>query len=244
MIHLDFNDGFTRMEKALIAFGGKQLPFATAQALNDSARAARDAVNKAMPSVFDRPTPFTDNAAVAPKELAATKDRLAATVTLRPIQGKYLALEEAGGARDPGANTRKPAKALVLPGKLDLDQYGNLSSGTLRSLKGQVASQARQVRRLKVATSKAAKRGEAPPARLDQTGTVAFLPAGARGNLAGVGGYFRRLAGHKLTRLTAFEASTHYTARMGYHDRVAAVVRATWPLAMIKRLREAIATAR
>ena len=107
--------GLTRMERALTLLAREQVPFATAQALNDCTRAASVAINKAMPEIFDRPTPFTERAAVAPRDLAATKERLASIVTLRPVQAKYLLHEEIGGVRTPAENTRKSAQALLLP---------------------------------------------------------------------------------------------------------------------------------
>ncbi|MDT7953502.1 MAG: hypothetical protein RQ966_18525, partial [Acetobacteraceae bacterium] len=196
-------------------------------------RAARDEVNRAMPEIFDRPTAFTRNAVVAPRELAATKDRLEAIVTLRPIQAKYLLHEEIGGTRTPAENTRKPGAALVLPGKtLPLDAFGNIPSGALRQLKRDAAANRR------------ARRKRAAATRIDETNTVVYLPAGAPGNQAGIGGFFRRLAGHALTRLTAFAAEEHYTPRFGYHARVERAARAAWPAAIRQRLAEAIATAR
>ena len=236
MIELSLKTGFSRMERALQTLARDQVPFAAARSLNDVARSASVRVNAGMATVFDRPTAFTDRAAVAPISLAAQKDRLSAVVTLRPIQARYLLREEIGGTRSPADNTRRPdATALVLPGRgLALDAHGNIPAGTLRRLK-QEAKPAGQRRR----KAKALKAGIAIPAE-----TVVFLPATARA-ANNVGGYFRRLAGHRLTRLTGFEAQTHYTTpRLGYRDRVAAVARSEWTSAFRRRLLEAMRTAR
>ena len=245
MIAFDVDtSGLTKMEQALGLLAEKQLGFAMAQALNDCTRAASVDVNKSMASVFDRPTRFTENAAVAPRSLAATRDSLVATVTLRDIQAKYLTPEEQGGTRTPADNTRKPGQALVLPGKgLDLDSYGNIPNGTLRRLRAQAKAE-RRARRKRAALSRKQAEDQAKPPPVNDADTIVFLPAGAPGNKAGIGGYFRRVAGHGLQRLTAFEAETHYHARMGYHARVQHVFAATWSAALVRRLHDALASAR
>lgn len=198
----------------------RQLPYATTQALNDTARLARDRVNAAMDEMFDRPTPFTRRAAVAPRELTATKTSLTAAVTLRPVQAKYLELQELGGARSPANNTRKAARALVLPAPAQgLDSYGNIPAGTLRKLRQ---------RRAQGGTHDAG---------------IAYLPAGARGNKGGIGGYFMRHAGG-LVRLISFLSTASYKPRLGFNDRVMAVAEAEFPKRLAARLSAAIRTAR
>lgn len=234
MIELSLKTDFGWIERALQRVASDQIPFAASRAINDCTRAARDAINRRAGETFDRPTPFTQRAVVAPRELAATKQRLVGTVTVRPVQAKYLLHEEIGGTRQPGEGTRKPGAAIVLPGRgLLLDQYGNIPAGTLRRLK-QEATPARKGRRGRKAVAASA----APE------GKVVFLARGVAANKAGIGGYFRRLAGHKLTRLTIWEAQTHYAPRMHYREHVRAVAVATWPAAFRARLAEAIATAR
>lgn len=235
---------FSRMERALLAVAdGKQVRYAAAQALNDCTRAASVAVNQAMPAVFDRPTRFTERAAVAPRDLAATPDHLTSVVTLRPIQAKYLTHEEIGGTRTPAEATRKPGQALLLPGKtLPLDAYGNIPVGAIARLQQQATANQRARRR--AASIAAFKGAKAARATVNDDNTVVFLARDLPGNRAGIGGFFRRLAGHKLTRLTTFEAATHYTPRMHYHEQVVQAVRATWPTAMRRRLYAALASAR
>lgn len=239
MIEVSLKDGFSRMERALARVSG-QLPYATARSLNDVARAAQADVNGAMPRVFDRPTKFTDRAAVAPRALAAEKDNLAATVTLRPIQAKYLLREEVGGTRTPADNTRRPgAQAIVLPGRgLLLDGHGNIPTGTLRQLRQDA----------KPASQRRARKGKAvaqpvPPAINGDAKSIVFLPRGALA-ARGISGYFARLTGGRLRRLTAFEPTTQYHARMGYHARVQAVAAAQWVATFRRRLLEAVTTAR
>jgi len=230
MIELSLRTDFSRMERALQVVASRQIPFAAARALNDIARSSGNSINAHMGEIFDRPTPFTSRAVIAPRALAASREHLVATVTVRPIQQKYLLHEEIGGTREPAENTRKQATALVLPGRgLLLDQFGNIPRGTLKTL----GRQAKPSRRSKKAA-----------AAVSSSQSVAYLPANAPGNKAQIGGFFQRREGHGLTRLTLFETTTHYTPRMHYRDRVAQVARAEWPAAFRRRLAEAIATAR
>lgn len=105
----------------------RQLPFVTAVALTSVVKLAQVAEQRALPSVFDRPTPFTERGiAVRP----ATKSVPSAAVYVRPIQAAYLHLEETGG-------TRQPAKrAIVMPAAARTNVYGNLPRNALSRLKG------------------------------------------------------------------------------------------------------------
>ena len=229
MIELSIDDAdLTRMERALVTLHRDQMPFAISRALNDCAKAAVLDVNTAMAEVFDRPTPFTSRAAIAPRGLAATKSSLSAGVTLRPVQAEYLRLEETGGTRAPTASSR-----ILLPGKsLPLNQFGNIPKSALRAFFLQAQASAGKARR---------SQGKA----VDPTAaSIAFLRAGDKGNKAKVSGLFRRLPGRHLARLTAFKKETSYKERLGYHARVEASVRAHWPAAILARLHEAIRSAR
>ena len=231
VIELSIDDaGLLRCERALTLLYRDQLPFAMSRALNDCARAATQTVNRGMATTFDRPTKFTERAAVAPRELAATKTSLVATVTLHPIQAQYLQLEETGGTRTGAMNTGKASKTVLLPGAtLPLNEFVNIPRGTLAKLNAMARKATKKAKRKAAVAS-------APG--------VFFMPSSAPGNKAGVAGWFRRLPNHGLARLTAFEKSTNYHARMGYHLIVEASVRLQWPHSMAARLHEAISTAR
>lgn len=108
-------------------FQRTQLPYATARALTETARAVQKAVTSELPSIFDRPTPFTMRGlAIKP----ARKADLTAEVFVKDIQARYLKLEETGGTRTP------PKTALVVPVGIPLNQYGNIPRGALQRLKG------------------------------------------------------------------------------------------------------------
>lgn len=242
MIELSLKADFTRMERALQVMARDQVPFAAARSLNDVARSASVRVNAGMDTVFDNPTSFTDRAAVAPISLAAQKDRLAAVVTLRPIQARYLLREEVGGTRVPAENTRKPdARALVLPGRgLKLDSHGNIPRGAVQRLQGLLQARSNAEISGRHAAKKAAgKRVKSVPKR-DRG--VFYV---GRGNPRLQGGFWQRLPGHRLRSLILFEPETDYpTKRLGYHACVQAVATAEWTSAFRKRLDEAMRSAR
>lgn len=233
---------FTRLERSLMALAGKQTKFAASQALNDCARAARDGINKSMPQIFDRPTRFTERAIVAPRELAATPDRLAAMITARPIQAQYLRHEEIGGTRTAGENTRKPGQALTLPGPaLKLDRFGNIPNGTVARMKQQLERVAARRTKLRHAAA-AESAGKLVRTVASADRGVFYVPReAARPNLPG--GFWGRLPGHRITHLIPFAGEAHYQPRMHYGKAFETTVRNAWPSAMMKRLLAAIATA-
>jgi hypothetical protein len=230
--------GFSRMERALLHVARQQIPYAAARALNDVARTAQAHVNATEGSTFDRPTPFTSRAVVAPLSLAAQPGHLTATVTVRDIQAKYLLHEEIGGTRTSDENTLRPGGAIVLPGRgLLLDRFGGTPKGTVAKLAAQ-AEAARQERQ--AARSKRKQRRSDAVKRGDRG--VFYVPRAGHGKLTG--GFYQRLPGHRLAQLIAFGSETHYRPRMHYRARLTESAAATWPAAFRRRLVEAAATAR
>ena len=240
MIELSIRSDLSRMEQSLLRIAGRQIPFAASAALNDVARGARDVVNAAMPRTFDRPNPFTQRAVVAPKDLAATKDKWAATVTLQPIQAKYLLHEEIGGTRSPAENTLKPANALLLPrAGLALDRFGGIPRATVAKLKAQLN---------KAAGKQTAKRHALKRKNHKRIKKVANRDRGVfyvgTGHPRLAGGFWQRLPGHRIQQLIGFAKETHYSPRFGFHEQVHAYAAEAWTSAFVARLHEAIGSAR
>ncbi|WP_419900704.1 hypothetical protein [Roseomonas sp. USHLN139] len=103
-----------------------QVPFATAKALTSVAQLGANAIRRDLPSIFDRPTPFTMR---GPAFQPATKSSLTARVFIRATQAEYLTLQETGG-------TRQPKKtAIVMPRAIRRNQYGNMAARALQQLK-------------------------------------------------------------------------------------------------------------
>jgi hypothetical protein len=123
----------------------RQLPFATANALNDAMFDVRNAWREAMPQIFDQPTQLTLDAVLYKK---ATKQNLVAEVFLRNEATKgtppsrYLIAEVEGGAR-----REKPFEFLLrragvlrtdqflVPAKgFPLDSQGNVPGGIVNKI--------------------------------------------------------------------------------------------------------------
>lgn len=131
----DINLGLEDLIKAevqLTKVVEKQIPFALARTLTEMAKSGQASTKKAMPSVFDRPTKFTENAfAIRP----ARKTDLEALVFAKDRQQKYLSLTEKGGVRRPGMHgTGK--RAIVTPAAEKLNKFGNLPRGKTKKLLG------------------------------------------------------------------------------------------------------------
>lgn len=126
MITIKASVDTSQISKDLQQLIKKQLPFATAKALTATAQKIQAAERKAMPSVFDRPKPFTVNAiSITP----ANKQNLTATVYIKPIAEAYLEPYEFGG------NNKLNSKALLKPITQTLDQFGNIPRTSLSRYK-------------------------------------------------------------------------------------------------------------
>ena len=121
----------------------KQLPFAIAKAMTESAKKAQVALKAQTPRYVDRPTPWTMNSTfvrfASPKKLEAWvgfKD----FASKGTAAAKYLQPMISGGARRQKSSERQLVASGVLPSgsfivptgvtPLKLNRYGNLSGGT------------------------------------------------------------------------------------------------------------------
>lgn len=117
-----------KLERSLSDFAYKQLPFATAQGLTATGRVVQGAEKHALPSIFDRPTPFTSNSIGV---IPARKDNLQAEVFVKDITAAYLAPYEFGG-KNKGLGNRD---VFLRPANVALNQYGNLARNKVAQLK-------------------------------------------------------------------------------------------------------------
>lgn len=120
----------------------RQIPFATALALTKTAQLSKAAIERQMPSVFDRPTPWTLNSL---RLTPAKKTKLEAKVSLKDEAVKsappsrWLTPQIEGGARADKASERNlrrkgllPSGRYIAPGRgAELDPYGNISRGQI-----------------------------------------------------------------------------------------------------------------
>lgn len=114
-----------QFERGLSDLAQRQLPFATALALNDTAGAVKDAWSVHLERRLDRPTPFTKRGIY---QRRASKARLTAEVGMKDIQAGYLSTLVQGGTRLPAG------RALLVPVRQRVNQYGNLPRGAVRRL--------------------------------------------------------------------------------------------------------------
>ncbi|MEX3008993.1 hypothetical protein [Hoeflea sp. TYP-13] len=103
----------------------RQVPFATAKALTDTARRdCKPAAERLIRKRLDKPTPFTQRG-VATR--SASKRRLVATVFIKDIQAGYLRVQEKGGT------TKPKGRAFLIPVRQRRNKYGNMPRGAVKA---------------------------------------------------------------------------------------------------------------
>jgi hypothetical protein len=113
-----------------MTLGAKQVPFATALALNNLAKGVKAAEETQVGQTFETPTPFTKNAF---RIEVATKSRPVARVAAKDIQASYLEPYVDGGLRALGT---KRGMLAPITGNINLNAYGNLPRNKLKQLQG------------------------------------------------------------------------------------------------------------
>jgi hypothetical protein len=120
------------VQKAFVDLRAKQAPFAMALALTRLAQGVKAVENELLADTFDSPTPFTNSAWTLQ---SATKTKPIAIVypkdgTDTGAPESYLAPYFVGGPRSLGKK-----RGMLAPKNIGLNQYGNLTKGTLARLK-------------------------------------------------------------------------------------------------------------
>lgn len=100
----------------------KQVPFAVAMALNDTAEDVQADWKGDLELDLDRPTPFTLKGIYRRR---ASKRNQVAKVGFKPVQSGYLVLQMKGGTRRP------KGRALIVPAGARLNKYGNMPRGAV-----------------------------------------------------------------------------------------------------------------
>lgn len=134
-------EGLDKVVSKLDDLGKRQLPFALARALTQTAVAIKEDEIKEIKKVFDRPTPYTLNSLMV---RPATTKSLTASVELKSPQSwaqrhHYLEPQIIGGGRELRAFEFElnrvgvlPDDMWVVPGKgIKLDAYGNIPRGQI-----------------------------------------------------------------------------------------------------------------
>ena len=122
-VKVDTKDATRRLN----AVQRKQVPFATAVAITRTADAVVRAEKRGTHKHFDRPTPFTEKAFTRiPARKRDTPIR--GRVFAKDKQAAYLELQIYGGIRRP------KGRALLVPGKIELNRYGNIANKKIQKL--------------------------------------------------------------------------------------------------------------
>jgi hypothetical protein len=237
VIEMRFDDAAFRRQ--LTNLETTQLPFASAQALNDTAAEILAEVQDRMKAQFDRPTRFALNAFMVWR---ATKAKLVAEVKERPSVGRrhFLKVQEAGGARpqtglDKGFATRLAYEGIiqaVAPASgARLDAFGNWSSGERNQVLSALGAQRDATANSTVGSRKRAK------------GRASYFVPRNGGLSPGV--YKRTAPGAEPVKVLHFlDAAPRYQKRLGFMDQVAETWTQRFPAHLDRRLAEAVATAR
>ena len=243
MLNISVKTDIDKLLPKLAAVGSRQAPFAVAMALTKTGQKAQAEVKKAMPNVFDRPTPYTLNSTYL---RPATKTRLEALVKIKDeaFKGipanKYLHAQAFGGGR----NLKRSERSLqikghlkdglqVVPGSgMPLDAYGNVRSGQMtRILSAVQASSDPYQNQTKASLKRSRSRKKAE--------YFVGAPAGGRLPL----GVYERKA-RQIKPMLLFVKPGRYKKRLPFHDIVARVTREEFEAQLYLAIQRALATAR
>lgn len=217
--------------KAGLAGKQKQLRFAAAMALTNTAKAVAAAMPAQMERDLDRPTPFTK---MGMRWERATPQNLTAVVALKDRQAGYLRHQITGGTRMAGP------RGIKLPGNIELNAFGNIPKGMIDKLKAAAkdGSLGKGIaKRLGVGN----RRKGAAPIQL-----FYGKPTG-RGWEKAPMGIWRRVPGSpgKLVPVIVFESKpVRYKPRFQFHRAAADIVRREWDRQFASAFEYAMRTAR
>lgn len=231
---------FDRLERALTDLAQRQLPFAMATALNETAKEVLADVRKEMSENFDNPTPWTLNAFFVQR---ASKRKLVARVRRKiPQRGRhYLETQEEGGARPQTGFEKLVASRMkyggiirtITPAKgARLNKYGNMSPGQRNKILSAVKAQ----RDSSANTTKESRQKHKRRAGY-------FVPR--PGSKLSPGIYRRSPGGKKITKVMHFsDDAANYQARFDFDGVSQAMASRKFPQNFARAMKRAIATAR
>jgi len=236
---LNISANIDDFERSLSDVARKQLPFAVALALNDTAADVRDDIQVQMKRVFDRPTRWTLNAFMIRR---ASKRKLSVRIERKsPVAGKhYLEVEQAGGVRPQTAVEKLVSSRLkyggvvrtITPAKgARLNSYGNWSPGQRNQVLSAVQSQRDATANTTAASRKRAK-GRAGY----------FVPRDGSKLSPGI---YQRMARNRVKKVVHIsDKPARYRAVFKFETATMASGRRNFPKHFAKRFKHAMATAK
>lgn len=221
MFDISFKSNVDAVSKRLTNFAYRQLPFAEAQAVTQLAKLAAQVEKTAMPTVFDKPTPFTVNSVAVQ---AARKDNPGARVYIRDKAAEYLAPYEFGGVQFTG---RKPGN--LVPVGATTNQYGNLPRGVMRRYLNRPDAYLGTVKTARGDVYGLWQRPSKKPAKTRRAGKGKGITSNTSG---------------RLKLIVAIHQPVETTKRLRFGERAEHVVRSNFNRVFGAALAKAIATAR
>lgn len=229
----------SEIERKLNDLGKKQMPFASALALNDTANDMNDAVKDEMKISFDRPTRWTMNAFFVKR---ATKSRLAAVLRRKDAveRRSYLETQVHGGVRPQTGLERLLSSRLKFAGIVQsaipargarLDKHGNWSGGQ----RNQVLSAIQAQRDKRSNTTAASKKRSPRRARY-------FVPR--PGSKLSPGVYQAMARGKVKKVLNITDSGARYRKRFHFYEETERMARHVFAGHLSTRLLKALRTAR
>jgi hypothetical protein len=215
-------EGLKEAQQSLRGFSDRRLAATLATALTRTAVEVRAGVQKELPRVFDRPTPYTMNSIFVKP---ARADRLEAEVFFKDEDGtsrlgipatKYLLPEVRGGARRSKGFEKALRKAGVLPfGRFampgqgaKIDAHGNMDRGQII----QILSQLRIT--LTAGHTRNMGQGAKGIAAQRKAGGRFFVKRNRKGGPPGI--YQREFLGRNVTPVVIFTAPPRYSPRFPF----------------------------
>ena len=194
----------------------KQVPFATAQAINALAFDVMRAERAAMTDVFKHPRPFTQSGTVVQQK--ASKGSPIAVIGLKPKVAEYLAPFEFGGLH------HLPGKGLALlnPKAARLDQFGQIPGRPSNLAPPRAGATA------------------APPSKASAQRQAKVFVGKVTTKSGVISGFWRRLANHHLQLLVRFGDALPVKKKLHFEDRARAVVQRDFAAAFVAALNKAM----
>lgn len=127
-MQIKIKDNIKEFSKGLNKFQKKQMPFATAQAINNTLFGLKKEMGKQTVKKLDRPVPFTQRGFLINK---AKKTNQVGVLYIRPEVAEYLKYQIDGGVRSQATKIPVP----ILKNKR-LNKYGNIAGKRSGLVKG------------------------------------------------------------------------------------------------------------
>jgi len=127
-MQIKIKDNIKEFNKSLNKFQKKQMPFATAQAINNTLFGLKKEMGKQAVKKLDRPVPFTQRGFLINK---AKKTNQVGVLYIRPEVAEYLKYQIDGGVRSQATKIPVP----ILKNKR-LNKYGNIAGKRTGLVKG------------------------------------------------------------------------------------------------------------